>query len=394
MQRFDQKEKRYVKMRLAHVPRVGAAALVIAGTAAAGGTASATRAGRGAGIDLSYVTAQVARYRAIPSFTAPGPGFNAAKAAAGKTLFVIPSSSAIPFVQTIATNMQTIAKKIGLGYVIWPNQGQPSEWAQGMSAAVNRKASSVDLLAGINPAALQPQIITAKSAGVSTVVSHLYNVGQTPAANLAATVDIPYEQAGRLLADYTILKAGASADALVITIDEVVSTQAMVRGIKGEFANHCTAACKLSFINVSIPEVATRIQPQVQTALIRDPKINYVIALYDSAEAPFAVAGITAAGATGRVKVVTFNGTPSILKMVRDGGVVQMDIGENLNWIARAILDQHLRLMGGLAPVANPRIPLRIFDQSNIGDTGNPPQDSKGFGSGYVAGYDKLWSGK
>ena len=50
--------------------------------------------------------------------------------------------------------------------------------------------------------------------------------------------------------------------------------------------------------------------------------------------------------------------------------------------------------MGGLAPVANPRIPLRIFDRSNIGDTGNPPQDSKGFGSGYVAGYDTLWSGK
>lgn len=381
-----------MKMRRTHWLRLAATASLAATAAASGGTASATRAGRSTAADLSYVTKQVGLYRAIPTFVAPGPSFDAAKAARGKTLFVIPASSAVPFVQTIATNMQTLAKTVGLNYVIWPNQGQPSEWAQGMSAAVNRKVSSIDLLAGINPASLQPQITAAKSAGIGTVVSHLYNVGQTPAPNLAATVDIPYEEAGRLLADYTILKTNANADALVITINEVVSTQAMVRGIKGEFANHCSAACKLSFINVSIPEIATRIQPQVQTALIKDPKITYVIALYDSAEAPFAVAGITAAGATSRVKVVTFNGTPSVLKLVQEGGVVQMDIGENLAWIARAIMDQHLRLMAGMAPVKNPRIPLRIFDKSNIADTGSPPRDSAGFGIDYIAGYNKLWS--
>jgi ribose transport system substrate-binding protein len=166
----------------------------------------------------------------------------------------------------------------------------------------------------------------------------------------------------------------------------------MVRGIKAEFANHCSASCKLSFVNVSIPDIATRIQPQVQTALIGDPKINYVIALYDSAEAPFAVAGINAAGAASRVKVVTFNGTPSVLKMVQDGSPVVMDVGENLDWIARAILDQHMRLMAGLKPVKDPLIPLRVFDKTNINDTGAPPRDSAGFGAGYVAGYNSLWS--
>ena len=139
------------------------------------------------------------------------------------------------------------------------------------------------------------------------------------------------------------------------------------------------------------PEIATRIQPQVQTALTRDPSINYVIALYDSAEAPFAVAAINAAGAASRVKVVTFNGTPSVLKMVQDGNVVEIDIGENLDWIARAIMDQHMRLMAGLAPVKDPHIPLRIFDKSNIRDAGTPPRDSAGFGATYVTGYSRLW---
>jgi len=178
---------------------------------------------------------------------------------------------------------------------------------------------------------------------------------------------------------------------VVVTINEVVSTQAMVHGINDEVTRHCGGGCKLSFINVTIPEVATKIQPEVQTALAQDPNINYVIALYDSAEAPFAVAAIRAAGATSRVKVVTFNGTPSVLKMVQQGDSVEMDIGENLDWIGRAIMDQHMRLMAGLPALHDPKIPLRIFDQTTVNATGRPPRDSAGFGSSYVSGYNKLW---
>ena len=42
-----------------------------------------------------------------------------------------------------------------------------------------------------------------------------------------------------------------------------------------------------SFGDAFVADVATKIQPNVQAALTGDPNINYVIALYDSAEAPF-----------------------------------------------------------------------------------------------------------
>jgi len=366
---------------------VGGASLALGGRSVA--AQRLTR--RAATADMSYVAGQIKQYTGVPRFTPPGPAFNARKAAQGKSLFVIPASSTIPFVQTISDNMRGVAKTVGLQYIEWPNQGQPSQWAQGMDSATSRKVSAVDLLAGINPAVLEPQIKAARSAGVGTVVAHLYNVGQTPAPNLAATVDIPYEKAGRLLADWTIAKTKGHVDAVVVTINEVVSTQAMVHGINDEVTRHCGGGCKLAFINVTIPEVATKIQPEVQTALAQDPNINYVIALYDSAEAPFAVAAIRAAGATSRVKVVTFNGTPSVLKMVQQGDSVEMDIGENLDWIGRAIMDQHMRLMAGLPALHDPKIPLRIFDQTTVNDTGRPPRDSAGFGSSYVSGYNKLW---
>ena len=121
----------------------------------------------------------------------------------------------------------------------------------------------------------------------------------------------------------------------------------MVAGIKSEFAKYCKG-CKLSFTDVTIADVATKIQPNVQSALASDPSINYVICLYDSAEAPFAEAAIRAAGRTGKVKISSFNGTPNIMKEVKKGDIVAADVAENLDWIGYAIVDQSMRIMGGL----------------------------------------------
>jgi ribose transport system substrate-binding protein len=104
---------------------------------------------------------------------------------------------------------------------------------------------------------------------------------------------------------------------------------------------------------------------------------------------PFVAAAIRAAGRTGRVKVSTFNGTPEILKMVTQGDIVNADVGENLEWIGYAIVDQSMRVMGGLKPVKNARVPVRVFDKSNIAQTG--PRYIRGYGTTYVPGYRKMW---
>ena len=163
-----------------------------------------------------------------------------------------------------------------------------------------------------------------------------------------------------------------------MTINQVKSTVPMVAGIRQEFSKYCSG-CKLKFTDVTIADIATKIQPNVQAALTGDPGINYVIALYDSAEVPFVAAAIRAAGRTGRVKVSTFNGTPEILKLVKQGDIVTMNVGENLEWIGYAIVDQSMRIMGGLKPVKNARVPVRVFDKSNIGQAG--PKFTSGWGN-------------
>ena len=68
-----------------------------------------------------------------------------------------------------------------------------------------------------------------------------------------------------------------------------------------------------------------------------------------------------------------------------------MDIGENLDWFAHAIIDAEMRIACGLEPVKDPKVPLRIFDKTNVKDVGNPAAYNAGYGDAYVAGYRELW---
>ncbi|MDX6725757.1 MAG: ribose transport system substrate-binding protein [Baekduia sp.] len=367
------------------------AALLVAGcgggkndtsTAAGGGTAS-TSAG------VAAAQKEVDAFRGVPQFKAPGEPFDARKAVAGKTLMSIPSSSSIPFVETLQKGVQQIAGDVGMTFLDWPNQGQPVQWVQGMDAGLSRNVSAINLMAGNNPASLGPQVKKAQAAKIPVIASHLYDIGDTPPAGVD-TVSAPYEQAGRLMADWVVAKTGGKGNTLVVKIDEVVSTKAMMKGITDVFTKACGDSCPVSTINVAIADVASKIAPQVQAALVKDPKIKYIIALYDSAEAPFVVSAIKQAGAGNRVKVVTFNGTPSVLKLVKSGDV-EMDVSENLDWISYAVTDQTMRLMAGLPAVKDPQLPLRIYDKDNVAEAGTGQATAEGFGTEFKAGYRKLW---
>lgn len=339
---------------------------------------------------VAAAQATIEEFQQVPEFEAPGESFNARQAVRGKTIWSIPSSSAVPFVANILENEQEIAEQVGANLNAWENQGQPAQWVQGMQQALARRANVIDLLAGIDPAAVEQQIRAADRDGIPTVVSHLFDPEQDSEVDAAARVDIPYEQAGRLLADWAIWKTEGDANALVVTVNEVPSTEPMVAGIEDEFEKNCPG-CELTFTNTTIAEAAQRIQPQVQTELVSNPEINYVLALYDSVAVPGTVAAIRSANAADRVKVATFNGTPSILKMIQDGDIVEMDVGEDILWIAYAVMDQNMRLLAGLPPVKDPKIGIRVFDDSNIDEAGTPPQDSMGYGDSYIEGYEELW---
>ncbi|MCL4439349.1 MAG: sugar ABC transporter substrate-binding protein [Firmicutes bacterium] len=338
-------------------------------------------------VDLSYVTQQIEQYKTLPEFKAPGEPFDAKAVMKGKSILSIPVSSANPFTENIEIAMKNVAKEIGFKFTEWSNQGQPSQWVQGMNHGINQKYDLIDLLGGTNPSVLQPQVEAAKKAGAKVVSTHLSGFEQQiPYVN--ENLGIDYNKAGRLLADWTILKTNAKPNILVLISNEVVSTESIVNGIKDEFQKQFPSA-KVTYVNVPIPDWSTKIQSEVQSAIIRNPELNYVIPIYDSMS-QFVVPAIETTQSADRVKIATFNGTPFVLDFIRQGKV-EVDIGENLDWIGRAIMDTEMRLVAGLPFVKNENIPLYIWDKSNIDKAGNPARLSTGYGNAYLEGYNKLW---
>lgn len=356
-----------------------------AGVVAGCGSDSSSEASTAApGADVAGAQAQIDKFTAVPTFVAPGGDVDAA-AAKGKKLAIVPASSNVPFVTTIADNMVKVGTQAGLSVSVFKNQGTPAEWAKGVSDALSKKSDSIDLLAGLDPAAVSAQVTQAKAKGTPVVATHLYDVDQAIDPNIAAATNIPYEQAGRLLADWVIAKTEGKAKVLVTTINQVNSTVPMVAGIEDEFATKCGDGCSITKIDTTIADLG-KLQQQVQSALTSDADINYVINLYDSAQAPQTEAAIKTLGKD--LKIATFNGTPDILKLITPDSVIQMDVGENLEWIAYAAVDQHLRLLSGGEATTTPNVPIRVFDATNVAESS---ADGAGFGTAYRDEYATLW---
>ena len=366
---------------------IGAAGLV-AGCGGSDKSASGSTAAASGGPDIAGASAQLDTFREVPTFTAPGPAIDIASAK-GKKVAIIPASSNVPFVTTIAEGMVAIGKTAGLDVSIFKNQGSPAEWTKGVSDAISKNVDSIDLLAGIDPKAVSAQVTQATGAGKKVVVTHLYDVAQAVDPAVTAATNIPYEQAGRLLADWAITKTQGKANVLVTLITQVNSTTPMLAGINDEFKTRCGDGCKVTTIDTTIADLG-KLQQQVQSSLTSDPSINYVINLYDSAQAPQTAAAIKALGRKD-LKIATFNGTPDILKLIAVDSTIEMDVGENLDWIAYGAIDQHRRLLTGGEATTTPNIPIRVFDATNVAEAGTPPANGKGFGDTYADGYQKLW---
>jgi ribose transport system substrate-binding protein len=324
---------------------------------------------------LDYFREQLKPYQSKPAFVPPGPPFDARHCMAGKTIFSIPDNMSIPFVSVIEAAKARVAAQIGFKYVTWSNQGQTTQWIQGMNAAVTEKPSVLELMAGTDPRVLVPQIAAARAAGIPVVVSHDSGLEQAAIIHKYADYDVPidYFRAGALLLDWAALQTGGKLNGLVLIAAEM---------------KHCEG-CVIRTENIPGTDWATRITPTVQSALLGNPKLNYIVAIYDSM-LQFVVPAVTLTNSADRAKTDGFNGTPFVLGLVQQGKV-QMDLGENLDWVGHALIDADMRIACHLAPVKDAKIPLYVFDKSNAADAGTPPKDSAGYGDAYISGYAKLW---
>lgn len=372
--------------RVGALMAAGAMAVLVGACGSSSDSAGSTGAAASDGDRLAGVRAaeqQLAAYSRTPEFRAPGPAFDATRAMAGKLVFSIPASTANPFNQAILDAQADVARNVGFRFDVWENLGRTSQWVEGVQRATTAGASVIDLLGGASPDLLGPQIRAAQAKGIKVTDSAINGItgqdGVEKSPNVDATNGLPYRLAGELMASWVIKDTEGKANVLVITSNDATSSPIVEGGVRDTFEANCPD-CSIKTVNVPLADWSTKITPAVQGALAQNRDLNYVIPLFDS-EAPFVISALQTARRTEDVKIATFNGTPAILDLVRQGRVA-MDVAQDLGWVGYAISDNLMRLAGGLEPVADEQVPLQVLTPENV-DSFKP--------TAYLDGYSRLW---
>ncbi len=352
---------------------LAAAAALLAGPAAA---------------DLDAARALVEQYSQKPTWTPPGPAFDAAACMADKKMFVIPLTNANPFNATISAGMVEAAEVVGFELRPWETQLDPAQWIAGINTAVAEGFDLIDLQGGLPPEFLQPQIMEARAAGTLVTATHNWDATtQTVPDFMDGAANVDYVTVGEIIAAWTMVQTDGQVNALVLGPDEITPTAPLRDAIIGYLEANCPD-CTTTYVNTPVNEWATKIQPAVQSALLSDPTINYVLPVYDSMS-QFIVPAIQIAGSDA--KIVSFNGTPFVLDMMRDGDIVEMNVGESLGWVGYAGVDANMRLLCGLEPVTRLNTPAYIFTDENVEEAGVPATFNDGYGDVHVEGFKALW---
>src|SRR5262249_46094623 len=156
--------------------------------------------------NIAHAEEIVNEHTPIQKFVAPGPAFDASKAA-GKTVMILPVSSNVPFNVLTGKAMEEAIKPLGVKVTTYTNQGQPSQWEQAMNTAISSGVDAIDAI-GFDPQSVAPQIKEAKEAGIPFIEDHFLDAKHpNPQGyeDVTARIPAPYIEAGKLQAAWSIM---------------------------------------------------------------------------------------------------------------------------------------------------------------------------------------------
>lgn len=318
-------------------------------------------------LDVGAIEAKLAAARAVPEFVPPGPAFDASSAA-GKSMFYLAITFNVEIVQNLYRGVQEAAAAAGCTTDVFDAKGQPPLYVQGFEQAINRGFDCI-LLESIQTSLVAEPMRRAQAAGIPVI-----NINEVAEEG----PDIPWPDGltafdyvgGALLdADWILADSGGKDINVVIFHAGGPRHQQMADAQRQRIESMCIGGCKVTEEIVRFADFATRLPSLAQTAVNRDPSVNYMIPVIDGMTLNI-IPGLEAAGAQERVKIATYNGTPSVLQLMKDNHVVYADPGGPHVWEGWVDVDQALRVLTGNDPVPSAteesKPPNRLFDRTNI----------------------------
>jgi ribose transport system substrate-binding protein len=373
----------------------GIATVVLMWTTVAAGSgrpSSAREAQVGAQAPISQARSFLATWRKPAKLVPAGPAFRAS-VARGKTIGWVTVTNDIPFTQQMLSGARAAAKVLGFKIQLCNGKGQVTEWVRCYQQFIAQKVDII-LSQSIDPRILKSSIAAANRANIPVITSSSnFSEAKKLWPGTRAEDSQPFRLVSQLMGASAVVQSNGRANALIITSNEVYVAPGQVKSIQSQFTKYCPSTCKSRVVNIAIADWQTKIPVAVQTAITADPDLNYIIPLYDG-EVPFAVAGVHAANAEDRVRVISFNASPGVMDFLKKRDVHSANVGV---WIVHhgwAAMDQAARVLAGqrnIPALRDPKLATRLFDYTNV-DSLNFKSENTWYGKVNLAAfYKKQW---
>lgn len=280
----------------------------------------------------------------------------------GKTLWLV-SITNTPWVRQGTSGFMAAAKAVGASGKFFDAKGNITLANQGVATAVQQRAGGIVLL-NVEPKNVAGQLEKAKAAGIPVIDVHVGDPDAPLAPGVFAHVTSDWTGIGKIFAHYMLAQTGCKLNALIISAKVIPILANAQKGTVAEIERLCPK-CTTHTQWMDLSTIATSLGRLAQTALSRDPKINYVTPMAD-AFASLVEPGITQAGK--QIPIISHDGTDAALKEVRAGnGLLKATVAEPppafFGW---AFVDQLGRAVAGQKS-ADWNLPNQIIDKTNIG---------------------------
>ena len=325
------------------------------------------------------------------SWKPAGQPFNASTAR-GKSMWYVSVSLSIPFEQFMVQGMKEGGAAVGVTTVGFDAKSSVAEATRGIEEAIQAKAGVI-FVDGFPPNLVAPAIAQAKAAGIPVLTANSQGPGPLlPGApdGVVGSATHPFADPGKIEADWIVADSKGKANIIYLRSSDVpVITDIEKNAFVSELNKLCSS-CKVQVVDVPTSQWS-QLTPKTASLIRANPNANYFVPDFDG-EVIFMVPGVTSANAQSKVKLVSFNATPSVMTNLKQAYVVAAETGGPNLLQGWAFADQGLRVLAGQQPLQDLNIPTRLFDATNISSIDLSQQESEWYGTGdYRAKYKQQW---
>lgn len=285
------------------------------------------------------------------------------KSQAGKELWLI-SAGQTEFTQTVGAGFEEAAKAAGLKSKYVQADFQANKMQELVDQAVTAKAAGIVLL-NVTPGSVADPLSRAKAAGIKVIDLNNGDPEAPLEDGIYAHVAATFTKDGQAKANWALMDSKCDLHMATFTIPTINVVKLMIDSAEAQVKKLCPDCVTVSS-EFNPADMSTKLGPQAQTVVRRDPKITHI----DAAADVFAgVMSPVLQQSNPDVKILGHDGSPSTLEAMAAGNTLQaMTIaGPPEKYIGWALVDQLGRALTDQKP-ADWSLPGRIIDKTNIGD--------------------------